>query len=71
MKKLILFMIRKRLGLMKYEKFQFSNQKNKNIVYFFGSKWLWKKHINGLDMELSNVSLNYLLSKECIVRVFE
>ena len=71
MKKLILFMVRKRLGLMKYEKFQFSNQKSECYAYYFDSEGLWKKPINGLDARLSNVSLNYLLSKECIVRVIE
>lgn len=34
MKRLILFLIRRRLGLKKYEPFQFNNQKSDAVYYF-------------------------------------
>lgn len=69
MKKLIIFLIRRRLRLEKYEEFQFSNQKTKN-VYFFTETSLLKVQplTNGhILMCESGVSLNWLLNKECRV----
>lgn len=62
--KLIVFLIRRKLHLKKYERFKFSNQKKKG-VYYFDSDMLVK--IIGSDAikeEKSGVSLNYLLSNE-------
>lgn len=62
--KLILFLIRKKLHLKKYERFKFSNQK-KEGTYYFDSDMLVK--VTGSDAikeEKSGVSLNYLLSNE-------
>ncbi len=67
MKRWIIFCIRKRLHLKKFEAFRFSNQKTTNIYYFNSSALM--KIENGTHM-LSNVSLNWLLSKECrIIRM--
>ena len=67
MKKLIIFLVRKKLGLKKYEQFQFANQKS-NAVYYFTDDQVVK--VWRSDAGPSSVSLNYLLSDECeIVRV--
>lgn len=59
--RLILFLIRRKLHLKKYEKFKFSNQKHKG-VYYFDSNMLVKEI--GSKKVQSRVSLNYLLSNE-------
>ena len=67
--RLIIYLIRKRLGLKKYEKFQFINQHNKKHIYFFTDDKLYK-HVYYPELDyryrkLSNVSLNWLLSGKC------
>lgn len=63
-KAIVIYLIRKRLGLKKFEKFKFSNQKTDD-VYFFGTYKLYKLWF-GTEMKLtSNVSLNWLLSDKC------
>lgn len=62
MKRLIIFLIRKRLGLKKYECFQFVGQKS-NAVYYFTEKSVMKQWKG--DATLSNVSINWLLNDEC------
>ena len=59
--KLIVFLVRIRLGLKKYECFQFKNQKSNAIYYFtdIGIVKCWK----GLYVE-SGISLNWLLDPE-------
>lgn len=68
MKKLIIFLIRKRLGLGKRELFQFSNQKT-NAVYYFDDDVIYKVNDWSPDssscLTESGVSLNWLLSDEC------
>lgn len=62
MKRLIVFLIRRKLGLKKHERFRFVGQKS-NAVYYFATDSLikcWK----GQTM-LSGVSLNWLLDDEC------
>ena len=82
--RLILFLVRKKLHVRKYEYFQFINQKTNNI-YYFTDKILVKlkpenKNYKGLalmirnrvySMSDSNVSLNWLLSEDCEIRIFE
>lgn len=62
MKKLILFLVRRRLGIRKYEMFQFSNQKSGAVYYFADDRVM--KLWNGY-CEPSGVSLNWLLDSEC------
>lgn len=67
MKRLILFLIRRRLGLKKGEVFTFDNQKS-NSVYWFTSTRLIKRYrtVKGdVRMRLSDVSLNWILDDEC------
>lgn len=67
-KKLIIFLIRRKLGLRKYEGFQFTNQnKNNKGIYYFTDDALMRENPNGYVRE-SHVKLNYLLSDECEIR---
>lgn len=63
-KRIVMFLIRKKLGLKKYQKFKFANQKNKADYYYFSDTCL-TKFSNIIGPIKSNVSLNYLLSDEC------
>ena len=65
MKSLVIFLVRKRLGLKKGEEFRFVGQKSKDIYYFTNSEL--RKEMFGHDVK-SNVSLNYLLSDECEIK---
>lgn len=62
MRKIVIFLIRKKLGLKKYEKFRFVEQKT-NAVYYFTESNLMKYWRN--QTMLSGVSLNWLLDSEC------
>lgn len=70
---LVLFLVRRKLGLQKYESFRFANQKSERNFYWIGGTTIWKAVIGPrhcLDFQhvvKSNVSLNYLLSDECEV----
>lgn len=68
MKRLIIFLIRKRLGLKSGEEFQFANQKSKLDTYYFYDERLIKIESiskNEFEFKESNVSLNWLLNDEC------
>ena len=66
MKRLILFLIRRRLGLKKYEHFRFANQKSPYNFYYFTEDKLMKcwKDLTG-QCTPSSVSLNWILDDEC------
>ncbi len=66
MKKLIIFLIRKRLHLKKFQRFKFKNQKQKG-EYYFNSEQLVKV-IKG-QKEISSVSLNWILDDECEIEL--
>lgn len=70
MQKLIIFLIRRRLGLRKYQYFRFKNQKSKDI-YYFTQEYLIKQIVKNNRTEkhgtLSGASLNWLLNPECKV----
>ena len=63
-KKIVLFLIRKKLGVKKFQRFRFSNQKKKD-VYFFTNDKLMKEVYPTFKWVPSRVGLNYLLSKGC------
>lgn len=65
MKRLILFLVRRRLRLKKNERFQFTNQRT-NAVYWFTDQALLKD--TGKAIYPSNASLNWLLSDKCEIR---
>ena len=64
MRRFVIFLIRKRLGLRKYEKFKFVGQKS-SAVYYFSESNLMKFWHN--QTVLSGVSLNWLLDRECVI----
>ncbi|MEE1097511.1 MAG: hypothetical protein U0K83_04175 [Bacteroidales bacterium] len=70
-KRLIVFLIRYRLGLKKGQRFRFANQKTDNVYYFTADKLIKipedKRIVSRAEKSL--VSLNWLLSDECEVEV--
>lgn len=64
MKRLILFLVRKKLGLKKYEPFKFANQKT-NATYYFTPVEIIKE--DGKIICSSSVSLNWLLDDRCVI----
>lgn len=66
MKKLIIFLIRRHLGLKKLEGFTFIEQKSNNY-YYFTDDALIKIWRNSGEIEKSHVSLNWLLDDKCVI----
>ena len=66
--RLILYLIRKKLGVKKYQHFRFANQKSE-AVYEFTDEFLLKNDHRGWYVSLSGVSLNWLLDDECKVEI--
>lgn len=64
MRRLIIFLVRKRLGVPKYARFRFVNQKNKCEMYTFESDRIMKRTESGCYVS-AGVGLNWLLDKEC------
>ena len=64
LKRIIIFLIRKRLGLKKEQPFRFSNQRLKEEYYYFTSDAVMKRNVHG-EEEYSTVSLNWLLDDKC------
>jgi len=65
MTRLILFLVRLKLGVRKDEHFRFANQSS-NATYSINDKGVWKFWWHsGLCSKSSNVSLNWLMNKEC------
>ena len=63
MNRLILFLIRCKFGLKKFERFRFTNQKTKDIYFF--ANWGLYKYGEDVVPELSHVSLSWLLDNDC------
>ena len=61
--KIIVILMRKKLGLKKYEKFRFTNQKDR-CIYYFNDRSLIKVLENKREVK-SGVALNWLLDKRC------
>lgn len=68
MRRLIIFLVRKRLGLKKLEGFQFAEQKS-DAIYFFTDEAVMKW--DGTTTKPSSVSLNWLLNDYCKIRSVE
>lgn len=70
--RLILFLLRRKLGLKKHEEFQFTNQRSTRDYYFFGDKCLVKYEYDEqkgmFELKKSSVSLTWLLDPECKIR---
>lgn len=71
-RRLVIFLIRRRLRLAKYETFQFENQKSPLDYYYFYPDCLmkaeWMESTDDYFHRPSSVSLNYLLSDECEIK---
>ena len=69
--KFIVFLIRRRLRLKKYQRFRFKNQKTDNVYYFTEYRLIKipedKRIVSRAEKSL--VSLNWLLSDECEVEI--
>lgn len=63
--RLVIFLIRRKLKLKKYEEFRFIGQKTPDVYYFTSTQL--RKEMHGKEV-VSGVSLNYLLSDECKIR---
>jgi hypothetical protein len=63
MRRLVIYLIRKHLGLKKFENFKFVGQKS-DAVYYFTESNVMKRMSTGKTM-LSGVSVNWLLDNEC------
>lgn len=66
----ILFLIRKRLGLKKFEYFQYANQQDTGVWYYIGPTRIMKVFPDSENEDLthtvqSKVSLNWLLDDRC------
>lgn len=68
MRKFVIFLIRKKFGLRKYEKFRFVGQKT-DAVYYFTNDQVMKTWRN--QTMLSGVSLNWLLDSDCQIYRYE
>lgn len=68
-KRLVIFLIRCRLGLKKYERFQFNNQASKNNCYYFTSDELIKVDVDNCAVRASHASLNWLLNDKCKITI--
>ena len=62
MKRTVMFLLRKKLGLKKNQRFQFDGQKS-DAVYYISDHHVMKYYRGRTT--LSNVSVNWLLSDEC------
>lgn len=73
MKKLIIFLIRRRLHLRKNQKFRFCNQKTDNIYYFTSDRLIKIPEDSGKvpRREKSLVSLNWLLDDDCEIELIK
>lgn len=71
LKRLIIFLIRKKLGVKKWQGFQFTNQKSEVDQYFFTNTDLLKYVGEENYIRQAKVNLNWLLDDNCKVRVCE
>jgi hypothetical protein len=72
MTRLIMFLLRLKLGVKKYEVFTFTNQKTKN-GYYFDTHTIYRIRYIGIDclIEPSDVSINWLLNPCCEIERVE
>lgn len=72
MKKRILKLIMKKLGVKDHEHFQFADQREEFIEYFFTNEAMMRFNPETNEIKEARITLNYLLSDDCkIVRVRE
>lgn len=64
--RLIIFLIRLKLGVRTYEPFTFTNQKTSSVYWFSPTEIM--KSEKGITRQ-SSVRLNWLLNKECKIKI--
>lgn len=67
-KRFIVFLVCRKLGIKKGELFRFTNQKSDDIYYFKDDCLTKICSFYGRDEKPSKVSLNWLLSDECEIQ---
>lgn len=67
-RRIVIFLVRKRLGLKTYEGFRFINQASKTNWYMFTNSELLKVTYNNTYIRQSSVSLNWLLDDKCVIK---
>ena len=72
MTRLIMFLLRLKLGVKKYERFKFTNQRTKN-EYHFDTHTIYRSYLKGntVYIEPSDVSINWLLNPCCEIERVE
>lgn len=68
LRKLVLFLIRRKLKVGVGTLFRFSNQKTGDL-YFFTEDKLMKYVRSNEDAVLSDIPLNYILSDQCQIKI--
>ena len=68
-RRIVLFLVRKKLRVKIYEDFYFNNQKNKDDRYFFKKDGLYHVDTKALSVVPSNVSLMWLLDEDCHITI--
>jgi len=68
--RLVIFLLRKKLGVKKDQTFQFENQRSEVEYYWFNGTRLAKVREGGL-FEYAHVSLNWLLDDNCKVNIID
>lgn len=72
MKKRILKLIMKKLGVKDHEHFQFADQREEFVEYFFTNEAMMRFNPETNEIKESRITLNYLLSDNCkIIRTRE
>lgn len=66
MKRLIVFLVRKRLHLRRMQLFRFKNQRREGVYYFTDTELI--KVVGGQE-ERSRVPLNWLLDDDCEIEL--
>lgn len=67
MKRLVIFLIRRKLGLKQFQLFQFINQETKDVYYFTDLYLMVYKNGQSFPAKQADVQLNWLLDDSCEV----
>lgn len=65
-RRIVIFLIRKKMGMKKYEMFKFVGQKTDAVYYFTESNIMKRWHG---QTTLSGVSVNWLLDDDCKIEL--
>lgn len=71
LKRLIIFLVRKYMGVGKWDDFYFVNQRVKDDRYYFNDTCLMKYCSSTKTLRRAHVSLNHLLSSDCEIVIVD